>query len=145
MAETHRLTAALVSLGRAVRARQGELLQPHGLHPGQDALLLEVWREPGLTQSILAARLGVESPTVTRMVGRLERVGLLERRRDADDARCIRIHPTPRSRLLEASVKRVWEELGEEVARSIGDDAAAAFTTQSEQASLAIHPKSGEH
>ncbi|MEO8479456.1 MAG: MarR family transcriptional regulator [Gemmatimonadota bacterium] len=140
MTETHRLTAALVSLGRTVRARQGELLQPHGLHPGQDALLLEVWREPGLNQSSLAHRLGIESPTVTRMVARLERVGLLERRRDPDDARCMRIHPTPRSRLLEAAVKRVWEELGEDLARGIGADDAAELTSLAERAGLAVHP-----
>jgi len=138
MAETHGLTAALIALGRTVRARQGALLHPHGLHPGQDALLLEVWREPGLKQASLALRLGIESPTVTRMVMRLERVGLLERRRDADDARCIRIHPTTRSRLLEATVKAIWDELGELVAQAIGVEDAGRLTALAEQASRAV-------
>lgn len=133
------LTAALVSLGRTVRARQGELLLPHGLHPGQDSLLLEVWREPGLIQSSLASRLGIESPTVTRMVGRLERVGLVERRRDPDDARRIRVHPTQRSRLVEPAVKRVWQELAEQVAHGIGADEAAELTGLAVRTSRALH------
>ncbi|HET9065479.1 MAG TPA: MarR family transcriptional regulator [Gemmatimonadales bacterium] len=141
MSDAPSLTAVLVALGRAVRARQGTMLQSHGLHPGQDALLLEVWREPGLNQATLALRLGIESPTVTRMVMRLERVGLLERRRDADDARCMRIHPTARSRLLEASVKTIWEEVGALVARGIGEDDADRLTALAVAATAALrHP-----
>lgn len=106
-------------LGRRVRSRQGELLHALDLHPGQDAFLMELWREPGLTQSMLAERLGIESPTVTRMSSRLERVGMVERRRDPDDARATRLYPTARSRLLEASVRRVWEELATELVSDI--------------------------
>lgn len=138
MSEAHRLAAALVSLGRAVRAHQGELLQPHGLHPGQDALLLEVWDEPGLNQAALAARLGVESPTVTRMVSRLERVGLVERRSDADDGRCTRVHPTPRSRLLEGSIRRVWATLGDELVRDMGTSDANTLTALANRAVQAM-------
>lgn len=138
MSESLPLAASLVSLGRALRARQGELLQPHGLHPGQDALLLEVWDAPGLNQGALAGRLGVESPTVTRMVSRLERVGLLERRPDPDDARRVRVYPTPRSRLLEGSIRRVWSTLGDQVAHELGMSDTATLTTLATRAVAAI-------
>ncbi len=114
------LLDALQACHRAHRARLTTLLAPHGLHPGQDALLTLVWVEPGLRQSALAERLGVEPPTVSRMIARLERGGLIERRRDPQDARLWRIHPTPRSRLLEATVRRSWGELEEAAAAALG-------------------------
>lgn len=116
-----RLGTALHLLARAHRARLAALLAPHGVHPGQDLLLLAVWGEPGLRQAALAARLGVEPPTVTRMVQRLERSGLVERRRDPHDARLLRIHPTPRSRLLEATVRRAWSDVDARLLEALGE------------------------
>jgi len=106
---------------RAHRARLAALLAPHGLHAGQEALLLVVWTQPGLRQAALADRLGVEPPTVSRMLERLERAGLVQRKRDANDGRLWRIHPTPRSRLLEASVRRGTEELEQVVRGALGE------------------------
>ncbi|HRP08794.1 MAG TPA: MarR family transcriptional regulator [Gemmatimonadales bacterium] len=117
---TEQLTAGLLLLARALRVRQGELLAPHGLHPGQDALLVEVCRNPGLRQSELADRLEVEPPTVTRMVRRMERGGLLERHSDPDDSRLVRIQPTQRARLLEALVRRAWSDLDAEMIGRLG-------------------------
>lgn len=118
------LHAALHACHRAHRARLATLLAPYGLHPGQDALLVLLWSEPGLRQAMLAERLGVEPPTISRVVARMERSGLLERRRDPHDARLWRVHPTPRSRLLEGSVRRVWEELETELRTAVGEDGA---------------------
>jgi DNA-binding MarR family transcriptional regulator len=106
---------------RAHRARLAALLAPHGLHAGQEALLLVIWAHPGLRQAALAERLGVEPPTVSRMLERLERAGLVQRKRDANDGRLWRIHPTPRSRLLEASVRRGTEELEQQVRAALGE------------------------
>jgi DNA-binding MarR family transcriptional regulator len=105
------LGAALHALARAHRTRLGALLT--------------VWAEPGLRQSALASRLGVEPATVTRMVQRLERSGLIERRRDQHDARVSRVHPTPRSRLLEPAVRRAWSQLDEMMVAELGENADA--------------------
>jgi DNA-binding MarR family transcriptional regulator len=115
------LGATLHSLAKAHRARLGELLAPHGLHPGQDLLLLAVWDNPGLRQSVLAEMLGVEPPTVTRMAQRLERGGMIERRADPSDGRGQLVYPTPRSRLLEHAVRRAWSSLDELLIGSMGD------------------------
>jgi hypothetical protein len=42
------------------------VLAEHGLHPGQDLLLSALLREDGIAQTVLAARLGIEAPTVSR-------------------------------------------------------------------------------
>lgn len=115
------LGLALQTLARSHRARLSRLLTPHGVHAGQDLLLLAIWDEPGLRQAALAAKLGVEPPTVTRMVQRLERSGLIERRRDPHDARVLRIHPTPRSRLLEGTVRRAWHDVDAMLVEGLGE------------------------
>lgn len=118
------LGPVLQALARSHRARLAALLAPHGIHAGQDVLLLAIWEEPGLRQAALATRLGVEPPTVTRMLQRLERSGMVERRKDAHDARVLRVHPTPRSRLLEGTVRRAWAQLDEILVAELGEEAA---------------------
>lgn len=86
-----------------------------------------LWQQPGMRQTDLATELGVEPPTITRMVRRLERGGLVERRRDPDDGRTLRIHPTPRARLLEAMVRRVWSDLDAELIAALGAADAERF------------------
>ncbi len=115
------LGAALHALARAHRVRLEALLSPHGLHAGQDLLLLAVWHEPGMRQRDIAAALGIEPPTATRMLQRLERSGMVERRADAHDRRAMRVFPTPRSRLLEAAVRRAWSELDQRIIAALGD------------------------
>ncbi len=56
--------------------------------------ILELSREPGLSQSDLAARLRLEKSTVSRIVTLLERRGWVERRRDQSDARIVHVHLT---------------------------------------------------
>lgn len=114
------LAETLAALARAHRARLGRLLATHGLHAGQDGLLIELWRTPGQRPAELARHLDVEPPTITRMVARLERSGLVERRPDPNDARAVRLYPTPRSRLLEASVRRARAELDDQILSALG-------------------------
>jgi DNA-binding MarR family transcriptional regulator len=99
----------LAKVCRAHRASVGALLAEHGLHPGQEMVLMELWQEDGLRGGELAARLGVEPPTVTRTLRRLEACGLLERRADPTDARSFRVRLTVEGRGLEEPVLRCWE------------------------------------
>ncbi len=99
-------------LARACKAHRGNVggaLAEVGLHVGQEMVLLRLWRQDGLSPSELAEALGVEPPTVTNMLSRMERGGLLERRRDPQDARCTRVYLTERGRELREPVERCWE------------------------------------
>jgi MarR family transcriptional regulator, organic hydroperoxide resistance regulator len=86
-----------------------------GLHVGQEMILLHLWGEEGLTQTQLAERLGVEPPTVTKMLQRMEAAGLLRRCGDAEDARVSRVHLTDAGRSLEPLVERSWAVVEERV------------------------------
>ncbi len=103
----------LAKVCRAHRGNVGELLAEVGLHVGQEMVLIELWREDGLRGGELAERLGVEPPTVTKMLRRLERCGLVSRRRDPEDARSFRVYLTDEGRSLEEPVARCWESADE--------------------------------
>ena len=100
----------LAKVCKAHRAYVDALLDEHGLHVGQEMVLLELWQEDGLRARELAVRLGVEPPTVTKMLRRLERCGLVERCQDPADARSFRIHLTEKGRALEEPVARCWAQ-----------------------------------
>jgi DNA-binding MarR family transcriptional regulator len=57
------------------------------LSVGEAQALLEIGREPGLTQNGLAHRLSLDKSTVSRLVGMLERRSWVERMRDSNDSR----------------------------------------------------------
>jgi DNA-binding MarR family transcriptional regulator len=78
-----------------------EAVRPLGLAPAQFMVLLELWREEGLTQKDLVGRLDVEQATMAATLARMERDGLIERRPDQADARARRIQLTARTRALQ--------------------------------------------
>src|SRR6266487_4737630 len=82
-----------------------------GLHLGQDLLLGELWEDDGLSQSELIARLGVEPPTMTKMLQRMERAGLLRRERAPAGGRVWRVYLTERGRALERPVREIRAEV----------------------------------
>ena len=79
-----------------------------GLHVGQEMVLIELWEKDGLRGGELASRLGVEPPTITKMLRRLEQFGLVERRPDPADARSFGVYLTGKGRALEDPVSRCW-------------------------------------
>ena len=112
----------LAKVCRAHRANVGVLLARVGLHVGQEMVLLELWKKDGLKGSELADRLGVEPPTITRMLRRMERCGFVERRPDPADARSFRVYLTNEGRALEGPVARIWEEAEEKTLRGMNPD-----------------------
>lgn len=117
---------------RAERSALAQLLAPHGLHPGQDAVLRLLVARPGMRQAELARALHLEAPTVSRMLDRMERAGLVERRADRHDGRVIRVVATPRAQLLDAVVRRAALEV-----EGILDSALGEAGTEALRASLA--------
>lgn len=104
---------ALAKVCKAHRGSVGEMLAEVGLHVGQEMALIELWQADGRRGGELACRLGVEPPTVTKMLRRLEDCGLVERRPDPADARSFRVYLTEKGRGLEGPVLRCWERAAE--------------------------------
>ncbi len=96
------------------RARAAGLLAPLGLHPGQEALLLELDRSGPTIQAQLGDALGCEPPSVTLMTRKLEASGHIRRTQAASDKRATVVELTERGEALTKQVKKVWRALAEE-------------------------------
>ncbi len=120
---------ALAKVCRAHRGNVGELLAEVGLHVGQEMVLIELWEHDGLRGGELATRLGVEPPTVTKTLRRLENCGLVERRQDPNDARSFRVFLTEKGRALEGPVTRCWERVEEKTLAGLSPEERQVFHT----------------
>jgi DNA-binding MarR family transcriptional regulator len=101
----------VLQVHKAHRQLAEAALNKLGVHTGQEMILLQLWIEEGIPQSQLAASMEVEPPTATKMLQRMERAGLIERRTDPTDARVSRVYLTERGRALEQPILDVWKQL----------------------------------
>jgi DNA-binding MarR family transcriptional regulator len=111
----------LVQVSKAHRYQAETALNEIGLHTGQELILFQLWDKDGLAQSELAICMGVEAPTVTKMLQRMESAGLVERRQDAEDARVSRVYLTEQGRSLEEPTLQAWQQLEERTIAELTD------------------------
>lgn len=71
-----------------------------GIAPAQAYVLGELWFNEPLSQVELARRLDIGKATVGQTLARLERAGVVERRRTETDRRVVMVHLTPKGRKL---------------------------------------------
>lgn len=90
-----------------------------GLHAGQDRLLRCLWEGDGLTQVELAQKMGVQPPTVNKMLSRLEAAELVERQLDPDDNRFSRVYLTEQGRHVQRAVEGAFSRLEERVVANL--------------------------
>ncbi len=87
------------------------------LTPTQAQMLCLLRTEPrGMAE--LCRVLGVERSSMTGLVDRAERSGLVERRPDPDDRRAVRVALTPAG---DAAARRFHDELTDRLTRLLGD------------------------
>ncbi len=71
--------------------------------------LIELLAARGIAQGQLAALLGLEKSTVSRLAAGLERKGWLRRGRDGENQRFVRLYLTPEGRLIATRVWQAWQ------------------------------------
>lgn len=101
--------------------RSGGHLSRIGLHPGQEFVLKALADTNGQTMSELANVLGVQPPTVTKMISRLAAHGLVERQSSETDGRLARVFLTDEGRSRIADVDKAWKRLEKEALSGIDD------------------------
>jgi DNA-binding MarR family transcriptional regulator len=101
----------LLLLSRRYRTEAQSRLASLGLFAGQDLLLMQLWEQDGQTQSELADRLYIVQATLTRMISRMAKKGLVLRKPDPDDGRVSRVFVTERGSKLKAPVESIWQSM----------------------------------
>lgn len=110
----HSLPMLLLRAREAVMARFRPLLAGAGLTEQQWRVLRVLWEENGVEARELAARTLMLRPSLTGVLDRLERDGLVERRDDDADGRKVRLALTRKARRL---YERLSPQLEQEYAR----------------------------
>ena len=106
---------------RIYRARIGGMLSSIGLHAGQEGVLKSLDRQDGQSMTELAAMLGVQPPTVTKMVGRLATKGYVERRGSESDGRLAHVYLTDAGKDAIEEIDRMLKQVERQALVGIGN------------------------
>lgn len=138
--EAARLVMGVLSTARCIDSACADLLEKYDLSEGRFAALLAISDEPGIRPRVLADRLEVTSATVTGLLDRLERDGLIVRSPCSTDRRTYRLNVAASgeqvlSRLVPL-YSRWLHQIGAGVTESQRESATLAFTTMQQNVTL---------
>ncbi len=112
----------LNDIARLLRVDADKRARAHGMTRAQWGILIWLERQPGISQKELAELLEVEPITVARLVDRLERRGMVERRPDPRDRRIWRLHLLLPAHLVLREINQQRSEMAATVTSGIDDD-----------------------
>lgn len=117
----------LHDVARMMRIKFDQRARARGMTRAQWIILARLDHQPGLSQNELAALCEVEPISVARLIDRLERRGVLERRADPNDRRVWRLHNLPAAQPILEEITAYREALIAGIDDQIGGDAREAL------------------
>ncbi len=118
---TENLGDLLKRLTHVMAVELDRRLRAYHITISQWAVLKQLWQHEGASQVELQQRLGLEGATITGLLQRMVRAGLVQRRSDPLDKRVQRIFLTEQGRAL--------EPIARQLAAEVNARALAGFTT----------------
>lgn len=115
------VTFRLAQAAHVYRVRAGSRLSRIDLHSGQEKLLKALEDKDGVSMSDLAGILGVQPPTVTKMISRLASQGYVERKASKGDGRQALVYMTDQGRDAIAAIDKVWKRIEKDALAGIDD------------------------
>lgn len=106
------LCFALYSTSRAITKQYALVLDKMGVTYPQYLAMMVLWRRDGLLVQEIATNLEVDQATATPLVQRLEKLGLVDRRRSTKDERKVQVFLTAKGKALYQDALFVPHELG---------------------------------
>ena len=94
-------------LNRAIGSVYRPLLDALGLTYPQYLVMLLLWEQDGRSVNEIAHPLHLDSGTLTPLLKRMEKTGLVTRQRDTKDERIMRIHLTPHGQSLRERARAI--------------------------------------
>ncbi|SDH94065.1 transcriptional regulator SlyA [Pseudomonas panipatensis] len=120
--DKHYFGTQLAQASRAWRAELDRRLSHLGLSQARWLVLLHLARNAGIpTQRELAQSVGVEGPTLARLLDGLEAQGLVRRQAVAEDRRAKRICLTPKADVLIADIENIAASVRNDVLSGIDE------------------------
>ena len=88
---------------------RNDRLAPFGLKSSHASYLLEICREPGISQDRLAERICINKSNVARQAAILEEDGFIIRKPSESDKRCMELYPTEKTLELMPRITGILE------------------------------------
>ena len=99
-----------------------ENLENLDLYPGQPKMIRILSQNDGMTKKDLAERLSVASPTITKMVERLEKNGFVYSKKDDHDKRITKVFLDSRGWEVLKELKAFTEEITKVYLKGLSDE-----------------------
>lgn len=90
------------------------MLDKIGVYPGQPPMLYFLEKEDGQSQKDLADKLNVKPATITVMLNRMEKSGLVLRKQDDEDQRISRVYITEKGKEVYKQVEETMSSIESE-------------------------------
>ncbi|WP_213974253.1 MarR family winged helix-turn-helix transcriptional regulator [Tepidanaerobacter acetatoxydans] len=100
--------ALFLEIARLHYLKTHRSFQKKDVYPGQPPLLFALYKNDGQSQAELARSLKMKAPTVTIMLKRMEKAGVVKRVQDEIDQRVVRVYLTEYGRKL---CKSIYKEI----------------------------------
>ncbi|NDY72745.1 hypothetical protein DO021_04345 [Desulfobacter hydrogenophilus] len=102
-------------IGKLLNDRLRSALGEGGIHFGQVRVLVSLMRHSELTQRMVGQGLDIKPATVTNMVKKMDKSGLIDRKRDINDDRIINVTLTSKGKEAANFALTVMEQIEDEI------------------------------
>jgi MarR family transcriptional regulator for hemolysin len=90
-------------------------LKKYGLGPMHHTYILNICRNPGISQEALSQLIFVNKSNVTRQLAVLEEKGYLRRQTSSVDARCLLVYPTEKALAIQPVISEMLQRWNDQV------------------------------
>ncbi|HEY8566547.1 MAG TPA: MarR family transcriptional regulator [Beijerinckiaceae bacterium] len=105
------LCFAVYSTAHAFTAAYKPFLEPLGLTYPQYLVLIVLWGGDGISVGEIGDKLHLDSGTLTPILKRMEKAGLVRRSRNPEDERQLKVELTPEGRAIREKVRPAREQV----------------------------------
>src|SRR5437870_13487542 len=121
------------AFAEVLRAHCEERGKPYVITPPQWGALSLLLEQDGMTIGTMSQKRGVDAPTATGIITRLEQNGLVERRHDREDRRVVKIYLTDEGRDISNTLVSSVEHFEQSMKRGFSESELDRFLAQLQQ------------
>jgi DNA-binding MarR family transcriptional regulator len=100
-----------------------------GITPGQMTVLYTLFKGDGIAITELGKKVFLDNSTLTGLIDRLEKLGLVNRAAAPEDRRCYYIYLTDKARILEPAIRKTMAEVEERMTAGCTPEELDTFRT----------------
>ena len=105
-------------------------LSEYDVTPSQYGVLSCLWQREFATPKQISEILCLETSTISGVLDRMQKKGLIDRVSNRDDRREVRVVPTEKGKALEEPISKIIDEVNEEVLKCFTDEEVALLKNQ---------------